>query len=125
MPAGHILKHSPGCRYDLLTSAHCNDSSEVWTLKPIIPQMQKTAAHERSRSAIRIYQGRDGNFGAGVGAELDTYAAVTSSLALNGSFSATGPFSVKSITMSVAGEYRGQAGELPVLGSPVLANDTQ
>lgn len=45
-----------------------------------------------------------------------TYAAVTSSRAFVGSFSATGPFSVKSISMSVAGECRGQAGVLPELG---------
>ena len=72
-----------------------------------------------------LAHGRGESFGAGTGAELVTYAAVTSSLAFKGSFSATGPFSVKFISISVSGVYRGQAGVLPVLGSPVLANDTQ
>lgn len=57
----------------------------------------------RNRSGTRDPYRRDGNLGAGGGAELETYAAVTSSLALNGSFSATGPSSVKFISMSVAG----------------------
>ena len=70
-------------------------------------------------------QGREGTFGADAGAELDTYAAVTSNLAFHGSGPGCGPFSVKSISMSVAAVYRGHAGMLPVLGSPVLANATQ
>ncbi len=58
----------------------------------------------RFTSIFATSYGRGGSFGVGAGAELVTYAAVTSSLALCGSFSATGPFSVKSISMSVAGE---------------------
>jgi len=56
---------------------------------------------------------------------LVTYAAVTSSLVFSGSFSATRPFSTKSISMPVAVVYLGQTGVLLVPGSPVLANDTQ
>lgn len=67
-------------------------------------QRAETAAHSAMPFHTITHYGRGGIFGAGVGAELDTYAAVTSSRAFQGSLPATGPFSVKSINISVAGE---------------------